>query len=147
MAIKLSTGLRDHLLTQGRMLDFLEGGLLRIYSGTVPAEADASTSSNTLLCEISLNGTGSGLTWEPTSSDGMLSKAVSDVWSGMNAASGVASFFRYVRNDDTGGSSATETRIQGTVGVFGADMNLSNTTLTVGAPQAIQYFYVMLPKE
>lgn len=59
------------------------------------------------------------------------------VWSGTNLATGVASFFRFVRPDDSGAASATDIRLQGTISTSGADMNLSNTTLTAAATTTI----------
>jgi hypothetical protein len=59
------------------------------------------------------------------------------VWSGVNLATGVASFFRFVRPDDSGAYSLTDKRLQGTISTSGADCNLSNTTLTVSATTTI----------
>lgn len=143
MAVKVSTGLRNALLDSASLKDILDGGFLDIYSGTIPATADDALTGATLLCRVS-NG-GSGLTFDTNAVGGVLSKNPSEVWQGLNTASGVASFFRFVSASDTGAASDTEGRIQGTVAVLGADLNISNTSLTVSAPQAIQFFYVALP--
>lgn len=143
MAVKVSTGLRNALLDSASLKDILDGGFLDIYSGTIPATADDALTGATLLCRVS-NG-GSGLTFDTSAVGGVLSKNPSEVWQGLNTASGVASFFRFVTAADTGAASDTEERIQGTVAVLGADLNISNTSLTVSAPQAIQFFYVALP--
>ena len=143
MAVKVSTGLRNALLDSSSLKGILDGGFLDIYSGTIPATADDALTGATLLCRVS-NG-GSGLTFDTNAVGGVLSKNPSEVWQGLNTASGVASFFRFVSASDTGAASDTEERIQGTVAVLGADLNISNTSLTVSAPQAIQFFYVALP--
>ena len=143
MAVKVSTGLRNALLDSASLKGILDGGFLDIYSGTIPATADDALTGATLLCRVS-NG-GSGLTFDTNAVGGVLSKNPSEVWQGLNTASGVASFFRFVSASDTGAASDTEERIQGTVAVLGADLNISNTSLTVSAPQAIQFFYVALP--
>ena len=143
MAVKVSTGLRNALLDSSSLKGILDGGFLDIYSGTIPATADDALTGATLLCRVS-NG-GSGLTFDTNAVGGVLSKNPSEVWQGLNTASGVASFFRFVSASDTGAASDTEKRIQGTVAVLGADLNISNTSLTVSAPQAIQFFYVALP--
>ncbi len=143
MSVKVSTGLRNALLDSSGLKAILDGGFLDIYSGAVPASADAAISGATLLCRVS-NG-GSGLTFDDAAVGGVLSKNASEVWQGLNVASGTAAFFRFVTAADTGAASDSEPRIQGTVGVLGADLNISNTSLTVSAPQAVQFFYVALP--
>lgn len=70
------------------------------------------------------------------------------VWSGVNVATGVASFFRFVRPDDQGNSAggSTALRLQGTISTSGADMNLSNTTLTISATTTIDSGNFQEPK-
>jgi len=69
-------------------------------------------------------------------------------WSGVNTATGVASFFRFVRPDDQGNQAggATAIRLQGTISTSGADMNLSNTTLTISATTTIDSGNFQQPK-
>lgn len=145
MAIKASTGLRNGLLDSGSLRDMLEGGFLKIYSGTAPATADDALDSAVELCVVSGDGVGNGLEFEASAVAGILSKSTSQVWTGTNSESGVATFFRFVSDTDTGDSSTVEPRLQGTVNVLGADLNLSNVSLVSGAPQAIQFFSVALP--
>ncbi len=52
MTLRVSTGLRNHLLSGGSLKDALNNGRLEIYSGTQPATADAAVS-GTLLVTIS----------------------------------------------------------------------------------------------
>jgi hypothetical protein len=55
MATALSTGLRDYLVMNGSIKKFLNGSILRIYSGTQPATPDVDdTISGTLLNTITL---------------------------------------------------------------------------------------------
>lgn len=146
MSIQLSTGIRNYLLDTGGFDAALNGGLLNIYDGTPPAGPDDAISGNTLLCTISVNGLGGGLNFESAAVAGVLSKAAAETWQGTNAASGNASFFRFYESGGTpGGASATEKRIQGTVGVAGADLNLSSVALVASAVQTIDYFNVTLP--
>lgn len=145
MAIKASTGLRNALLGTGSFKGTMDGGFLDIYAGTVPTDADAAIGSATLLCRISDNGTGTGLDFAASAAAGVLAKDGSQVWSGTNVATGTATFYRFVASGDTGAASTTEPRLQGTVAVLGADLNLSSVALSSGAPQAIQFFYVALP--
>ena len=74
---------------------------------------------------------------------GIISKD-SATWSGLNAATGVAGYFRFIQPGDVGhgdaaahGLSTTALRIQGAVSTSGAEMNLSNTTLTASATTTI----------
>ena len=145
MAIKISTGLANARMTAGSITNLLNGGFLKIYGGTVPASADNALGGATELCVISDGGGLGGLEFDSVAIGGVLSKNPSQVWMGTNSATGVATFFRFVSPTDTGAYSQEEYRIQGTVGVLGADMNLSNTSLVMGAPQAIQFAYLAQP--
>ncbi len=140
--MKLSTGMRNALLSGGSLKATLDGGEIRIYSGTVPADADASIGGATLLVTIK-NG-GSGITFG-SASGGVIQKAGGETWSGTNAATGTASFYRHVLSADDGTSSSSAARLQGTVGVAGADMNLSSVSLTSGATQTLNFYSVTVP--
>ena len=146
MSLKESTGLRDHLLATGSFKAAMDGGLLNIYAGPVPATADAALDpSNALLCVISDAGTGTGLNMGAAAVDGVLQKDAAQVWSGTNAASGIATFYRHVATGDDGSLSTTATRLQGSIAVVGAEINLTSTTLTSGAPQTINFYSVAKP--
>lgn len=142
--MKISTGLRNGLLVTGSLKSQLDSGVIKIYSGAEPASADDAVT-GTLLCTISVNSTGTGITFETTATAGVLAKKSSEVWSGVNAATGTAGYFRHVQPGDTGVSSTTQKRIQGTVAVAGADLNLSAVGLTSGATQTIDYYNIALP--
>ncbi len=144
MAAKLSTGLRNKLMDTSSMKTIFAGGLIRIYSGAAPADADAAPT-GTLLCTISLASAGTGINFDTSAVSGILSKAPAEVWSGVNAATGVAGYYRHVAAGDTGVLSTTQARIQGSVATVGADLNLSSTSLTSGATQTIDYYSVTFP--
>jgi hypothetical protein len=146
MALKVSTGLRNHMLTVGPFKNAMDGGFLRIYSGTVPADADAAISGPVLLVQLSLNGLGvSGLTFEAPAVNGIISKTTAEVWQGTNVSAGTATFFRFVKGSDLHGVSTTEVRLQGSVAVVGGELNLSSVTLSNGAQQTVNHFNVALP--
>ncbi len=140
MAVKSSTGLKNSILVSGSLKSMLDGGKIRIFSGAAPADADAAET-GTLLCVISNGGTATGLTFEATAAGGTVAKKSGEAWSGTNVAGGTASYYRFVAAGDTGAASTTEKRLQGTVGLVGADMNLSSITLTSGAPQTIDTYF------
>lgn len=144
MAITTSTGLRYGLLALGSLKSLLDGGFINVYSGSVPASADSAVS-GTLLWTIKLNNTATGLTLEASPGSATVNKPAGDIWSGTILASGVASYYRHVSASDTGASSTSEPRIQGTVGTVGADLLIGDTNLTASALQGIDYYSVTLP--
>lgn len=145
MSIQLSSGLRDHLLISGSFKSALDGGVLRIYSGAIPANADADSSGATILTTISLDATGTGLTWGSTVTAGILSKNTSEIWRGLVDNTGTATYFRFMAIADTGALSTTDKRVQGTVGLVGADLNFSNVNLVAGNYRVIGSLNVTLP--
>lgn len=145
MTAKLSTGLRNAMLATGSFKATMEPAQLKIYSGAVPADADASVGSATLLTTITEDATGTGLDFDVAAVAGVLAKDPAQIWRGVNVAGGAATFFRLVAAGDDGTSSTTQPRAQGTVGAAGADLNLSNPTLISGASQTIDAFNVALP--
>lgn len=145
MTIKSSTGLRNHIAGTGSLRGLLHGACeIRIYSGTVPASADDATGSAVLLVTIRKNGT-DPLGFETGVTDGTLAKAVGELWNGNAVATGVATFYRLVLTADDNGASTTAPRQQGTVGLAGTDLTLTNVNITNGAPQSIEHGVVMIP--
>jgi hypothetical protein len=144
MGLKVSTGLREYMLATGSLKDALDGGEIRIFDGVPPATADEAET-GTLLVTISLNSTGSGISFESTPDNAVLVKASAEIWSGVNVASGTATYYRHVQIADDGSEDSSAPRIQGTVGIAGADMNLSSTTLTESATQTLDYYSVAFP--
>lgn len=104
-----------------------QNGHLRIYAGSMPADADAALASNTLLADLTMakpafgNAVGGVATAAPIASDTSAD------------ATGTASFFRCGSWDG-----AIFTPIfQGSVGTSGCDMNLSSVAITTGGTVAI----------
>ena len=145
MAIKASTGLRNHMLGSGSLKSALDGGRINIYAGAAPSSADGAVGAATLLCSVSLNSTATGIDMDAAAASGVLSKAPGQVWSGVNVASGTAAWYRHVGPDDDGTLSTTAPRLQGDVALSGADLNISNTSLTSGATQTVDFYSVALP--
>jgi len=145
MSAKMSTGLCNMLLGgvtgHGDLKTIIDSNWkLMIYGGTVPATADAALGGATLLCTVA-NG-GSAITMDTAASGGVLSKNTGETWSGVNAATGTATFFRFQKTADDGLASTVEPRIQGTVGVGGADLNLASVAFTSGATSTVNVFTV-----
>lgn len=145
--IKLSTAVRVALAVGGSLKSTLDGGLIRIYSGSVPASADAAIGGATLLCEISAGGGGTPVTFESTAPLGVLKKSVSETWTGTNLADGTPTFFRYVLGGDDGSASSSAPRFQGSAGVLGSDMYISSLPLVTGQPLAFSVFELAVPEQ
>lgn len=145
MAFLVSTALRNALLATAGLDDSLNGGVIRMYTGTVPATADASIGTATLKCTISLNDTGVGINFEATPVSGVLAKSSSEVWLGTVVAAGDYSFYRFSSLTDDGSESTTEKRLQGTIGVLNADLLVADLAKAIGEEQRIDTFYVGMP--
>jgi hypothetical protein len=145
--LKSSTGLRNAVLATGSYKSALDGGFLNLYTGTIPADADAALGEGaTLLCPVTLSNDGeTGLTFDGTPINGRLAKTVSETWSGTIIHNATATFFRFVLAGDTGDVSTTAIRVQGTIGVSGYDMDMLDPNLEEDNIQQINYFYLALP--
>lgn len=142
--MKRSTGLRNYVLDTGSMKSALDGKIITIYSGPIPASADDAIGSAIPLVVISVDGAGTGVTMAPSASGGQLSKNPSEVWQGTILNSGTASFFRMQTAADGGGASTTAVRVQGVCALDGGDMNLSTLALVAGNIREIKYFTVSI---
>lgn len=254
MALRVSSGLRDFMMNHGSFAQAFKGGILKLYSGSQPTNADTAVS-GTLLASISLasgahtnevrsNGSvtitggtvagsitsitvnsvevlGATVTWitshdafaalvaaqinryqsEPnyqasssgavvtitampftgtgpntyvvaTTAGGDVTKtdhnfdhgvaAVngvefglstlgtivkgSGVWSGVGVSAGTAGWFRLCASEvDAGAASTTLMRVDGNIATSGANLNMSNTAVAVGATITIDTFSITLP--
>lgn len=90
--MKTSVALRNAML--GALITPAASGLIRVYSGTRPADADAALSSNTLLAELTMNATA-----YPSASGGVLT--ANTVTSVAAVATGTASFVRVFQSNGT----------------------------------------------
>ena len=146
MTFKISTGLRNYMLSNQSLKDAMDGGLIKQYSGPVPATSDAALAGgNTLLRTISLNGAGSGISFDTAAASGTLSKAPGEVWSGTIVATDTATFYRHVAIGDDGTLSTTQARLQGAIGVAGAEMNVSTVSFVTGVSNTLNNYTVTLP--
>lgn len=140
---KMSTGLCNMLLGgvsgAGSLKTIIDGLFkLFVYDGTPPTTADSALSGNTLLCTVA--NAGAAVHMAAAASGGVLPMLASETWSGVNAAGGTATFYRFQTTADAGASSAVLPRIQGTIGIGGADMNLGTNVLVISATFTVNYF-------
>lgn len=149
MTLLASTGLRNKVLDTGSLKSVLANGFIHVYTSTVsdiPATADAAIdpAKHTKLMTVYGDGVSSGLNLG-TANAGAIGKAAGETWAGPVLVSGNAVFFRYVATGDTGALSTTEARLQGRVGVAGAELNISSLALVSGNTQAVNFVAVSIP--
>ena len=136
MTIKTSTGLRDSLAVTGSIKSIFDGGQLMFYQGTEPATANAAVAGS-LLWAVTVDGDGTGVTFEAEAVDGAAVKTTTEIWCGATAA-GTPSYWRLItaaESEATPGGVSTEfPRIQGSCGnTAGVDVYLTNPVLTTNA--------------
>jgi hypothetical protein len=144
MTTRLSTGLRNNLVGPLGFAATFANGVIDVYSGSQPATADAAVT-GTLLGTVTL---GSGAFTPGTATNGLTFAAASGgavsksgTWSFNGIAAGTAGWFRLRGNAaDAGGVSTILPRLDGSVAVSGADLNLSNISIAIGAPVTIDTF-------
>lgn len=144
MTVRLSTALRTNLAGTTGFASTFANGVIDVYTGTQPATADSAVT-GTLLGRITLNsgafvaGTATnGLTFA-AASGGAVSK--SGVWSFNGVAAGTAGWFRLKGNAlDNDAVSTTLPRLDGSIATSGADLNLSNISIAVSAPNTVDSF-------
>jgi len=137
MSYKISTGLRNHLAVTGSLrAAFNTASRLSIYGGAEVATADADATGASLLCVIT-GPSAAGLEFEATATDGVLAKKASQVWSGVNLASGTATWFRLEETGDGRGASTTLKRVQGNIGIAIGDMVMIQNVLVSGNTKTI----------
>src|SRR4051812_34128114 len=119
MALQYSTTLRN-ARADAKTTVVGNAGLLRIYTGSAPADC-GTVASGTKLSEHTL-----GSPFAAGAASGVLSPTVP---SNVNAlATGTAGYWRVYKSD------GTTCVIQGSVGTSGADMNLNTLSLVTGGP-------------
>ena len=123
---------------------------MRVYSGSAPATADAAET-GTILLQITDSagaftaGTATnGLEFDAVVT-GKLSALTTQTWQDAALATGTAGYCRLYDNAHITGSSTSSIRLQGTVGTSGAELNISSTSLTVGATTTVDTFDITVP--
>ena len=146
MAWRMSTGLKNAILSTAGLKQALASGQIRIFGGSQPNSAD-DAEQGPLLCTITLNG-GTMTSGLPTNginigiaSNGQVGKATGEVWSGVNAQDGTAGWFRWYPNAFTANSgvdtTGTKIRIDGDCGTLGSQMILTSVALRAGVSTTI----------
>jgi len=120
--LQYSNGTRD-AQQQGLITYAGTGALIKLYTGTQPANANTALSSNTLLVTLTISGAFG------TDSNGTLT--FNTVSNGTAVAAGTATFFRIYKSD------GTTVVMDGSVGTSSADLVLNTTTVAINDTVAI----------
>lgn len=152
MTTRLSTGLRTALAgTGGGFSTVFANGIIEVYSGAQPANADAAVT-GTLLLTITL---ASGAFTAGTPTNGLTFAAAAagvaaktGIWSGNGVAAGTAGWARFKANGvDAGALSTVLSRMDMAVGTSGADLNLSNLVIAISSPNTVDTFTFTVPAQ
>lgn len=153
MTIKLSTGLRTALAGTTGFGATFDKGVIHIYSGPQPSSADAPVSGTLLgivtssAAPFTFGDPANGLEFDPAVA-GTVSKSSTQEWKFKGIANGTAGWFRLMGNAlDSLGSSTVLPRLDGSIGTSGADLNLSNIAVAIGAPATIDIFNFTIPAQ
>jgi hypothetical protein len=150
MALRLSTGLRNQLLSTASLKEILADGVIRIFPGVQPSTADDAEGASH-LAQITL-GSGTFTAGQAENglefgmaAGGILSKNTGEVWSGVATSSGTAGWFRFYANDLATGAATDKARFDGSISTSGAQLNMSSTAITTGATTTIDSFTITFP--
>jgi hypothetical protein len=121
-------------------IDAGTAAVIEIYAGTVPADADATPSSPTLLASLTCSGTfGTVSTGVAGTGTGLITAgSITSDTSADNT--GTAAYFRI--KTQTGGTAVC----QGTVGVSSADLILNTVSITAGSTVAVTSATITVPE-
>jgi hypothetical protein len=131
MAFKITAAAANAALDA--MLALLNGGSVKIYDGTPPANAGDALSGNTLLATLPLSATAfAAAAAGSAAANAITADTAAD-------ATGTASFYRGLKSD------GTTVACQGSVGTAGADMNLNTVAIQVNARVEVTSWSVSQP--
>jgi len=134
----------------GSLADLFRYGVLRIFAGSMPTDADT-TEGSTALVEITQSsgafvaGTDTNGLLMGNVSSGVLATETGEVWSGVAGTTGTAGWFRFYDNSLSTGASTTGIRFDGNIATSGAALNISNTAITSGGTVTIDTVSITQP--
>jgi hypothetical protein len=135
---------------QGSLQELLQDGVIHVYSGSQPANADAAETGAKLL-EITVV-SGVFTPGSPTNgleiaapSEGKIGIKDGETWSGVGILDGIAGWFRFYDNLAQEEALGSAVRLDGNCGTSGAQLNMSSTSISEGATTTIDSFDVTMP--
>lgn len=129
--MRIAVARRNEMLNA--LIDNLNSGKFRVYSGTRPTDADTALSGNTLLAELTLNAT-----FSPNASSGSLTANAITQDSAADAT-GTASFVRVFESD------GTTVVMDLSVGTSGAEINFATLSFVANAVIQVTSLSISLP--
>ncbi len=116
-------------------------GKLRVYTGTQPADANASIGAATMLGEFTMAATAFAAATCSGSAPNRVASAVANAIADISAAAtGTATWFRLWK------SNGTSAICDGSVGTSGCDLNLTDVTITTGETMSVSSFTLTAPE-
>jgi hypothetical protein len=151
MSFRPSTGLVKGMMDTSAFKTLMANGIIEVFSGAQPANADAVETGTKLLRITLTSGAFSagvatnGLEFDTAAVAGVIAKAPAEVWSGVGLANGVAGWYRFYANAYVTGASTSAVRYDGACGTAGSQFNMSSTTIATGATTTVDSCTVTLP--
>jgi hypothetical protein len=116
-------------------------GKLRVYSGAQPTDANTAIGAQVLLGEFTMNATAFAASVASGAAPNRSAVATANSIANITAlVTGTAAWFRLVKSD------GTTVLFDGTVGLSGSDLNLTDITLTAGETMSVSSFTVSNPE-
>lgn len=127
----------------GAVKALLNSGVLKVYTGTQPADANTAITTQTLLATLTFGSTAFGSATASGSGGSKVVNAVANTITSDTdaAATGTATWFRAY---ETGGTTAI---LDGSVGTSGADVNLSTVNIIAGGTVELTGFTLSEPEQ
>lgn len=127
----------------GAVKALLNSGVLKVYTGTQPADANTAITTQVLLATLTFGSTAFGSATASGSGGSKVVNAVANTITSDTdaAATGTATWFRAY---ETGGTTAV---LDGSVGVSGADVNLSTVNIIAGGTVELTGFTLSEPEQ
>lgn len=125
------------------VVDLVDGGagagLLRIYSGTIPADADTALGAQVLLAELTMSDPAFGAAADANPGGRATASAITGDTSAN--ATGTAAFYRLV---DSNGTTIVQGSVTATGG--GGDLQLNSVAIQSGAAVTVTSFTLTMPE-
>ena len=136
---------------RGSLQELLQDGIIHIYSGAQPADAD-DTESGTKLLEVTISN-GAFVPGSPDNgleisgpTGGIIGIKDGEVWSGEGIVDGTAGWFRFYSNAEDTGADVSAVRLDGVCGTSNAQLNMSSLLISDGATTTIDSFVITMPR-
>ena len=135
----------------GSINDIFKHGVMHIYSGTQPVDADA-VETGTKRVEITADGNTHvpasglyGLEFVDDAVAGVLGKLTTQTWKGAALNTGTIGWFRFYDQTVTTGASTTAIRFDGSIALSGAQLNVASLDVASAVDFVINSFNMIVP--